>query len=356
MSTLRCHARQMAQLLATTSLTAVLLAGCGERHEAMHAAVHQSIKDAPADTPRSVFHKTSVPRIKAARAAKPDAGDGGSDNLRPPALAKAPANVPESVPGAGPADAPKAGIEKKAARAPVVTPTVAAAPVVMPDAGAKRAADVAPANAPKKVEAAPAAAPKIVTAAPVTAPIVMPAPAPVVIALAPAVQSAGISESRKTAEARREPPAKPVVTLEPAGSGTAPGWTPPVVAADPAASAAVKLAAKPTEITAAPAAPKVNATRNRETREKAEQLMDSGKIVAARLVLREAPNEQDPAMLEALGQTYDPLVLKKYPKVNPTAADASRAAELYVLAISKGRTEAKARLDQLHAHLHRAPQ
>ena len=329
MLTSRCLARPLVLLLTTTSLTAVLLAGCSERRGTMYDATHQSIKDDPYEHPRSVFYRTKVEDVRYP-AQPPLASIGRSaGTTRPSVPADRPATAPEPV-------APRGVPKKQGSEAPNTVP-----------GEATKTAQAAEAPAPvTQSKSAPKAAPVVVATAP-----------PPVAASAPSIVPAEKSESRGTAEARRGAPPSPVVTLEPAAGAAVPNWTPPSVPAVEAAgpSAAVKLASKPTPLAEAPAAPKYNAGRSREMREKMEELLGSGKIIAARTMLREASRDQNPALIEALGQTYDPLVLQKYPKVKPAAADAGKAAELYVLAISKGRTEAKDRLDELRSFLNKAP-
>lgn len=140
------------------------------------------------------------------------------------------------------------------------------------------------------------------------------------------------------------PPAEPVKAATPAER---PAKDAPVVTLVPHPTAAPPvappMAAK--AIATVPAGPPTAADK---ARTRAAELLIDGQILAARRVLADKAVAQDPAVIATLGQTYDPLVLDAFPNLK-ASADADRARELYLLAISKGNVEAKQRLMALEA-------
>ena len=66
----------------------------------------------------------------------------------------------------------------------------------------------------------------------------------------------------------------------------------------------------------------------------------------ARAALVDGNKGQDPALLLALAETYDPIMLKRYPRMSGEA-DMKRAMDLYSQAIAKGSEPAKSALARL---------
>ena len=129
-------------------------------------------------------------------------------------------------------------------------------------------------------------------------------------------------------------PSVPIVTIEPR-------VIPPPAAAPPAAAPAPVVPRPP--VVATPNADTPDVVRARAT-----ELMKIGQVLAARRILSARPLGDDPLVIAALGETYDPLVLEAYPKLKG-AADVQRAMELYLLAVSKGNTDALKRIAALEA-------
>jgi hypothetical protein len=77
-----------------------------------------------------------------------------------------------------------------------------------------------------------------------------------------------------------------------------------------------------------------------------EQLLGTGDLSSARLLLRRAADARDARAAFALAGTYDPLVLSKL-RVRGFAPDASAARDWYQRAVELGSREAAARLDKL---------
>ena len=74
--------------------------------------------------------------------------------------------------------------------------------------------------------------------------------------------------------------------------------------------------------------------------------LSNGDVAAARVLLRRAAEQNDPQALVALGETYDPAVLKRIgvTRFNP---DLAQAREWYRRAADLGSAAAAMRLDQL---------
>jgi hypothetical protein len=122
-------------------------------------------------------------------------------------------------------------------------------------------------------------------------------------------------------------------------------WT----AAGPARAAAAPTApSAPTP--AAPVAPTVAGTLGQEEIailiRRGEQLLETGDLSSARLLLRRAAEARDARAAFALAGTYDPLVLNKL-RVYGFAPDATAARQWYRRAVELGSPEASARLDML---------
>jgi len=107
-------------------------------------------------------------------------------------------------------------------------------------------------------------------------------------------------------------------------------------------------------VAAAPAAPAVAAPLRRPLDRdeiatllrRGKELVASGDLAAARLVLRPAAEAQDAEAALALAATYDPLVLREL-KVFGVTADAAMARDWYEKAKELGSAEAPRRLEKL---------
>jgi hypothetical protein len=122
-------------------------------------------------------------------------------------------------------------------------------------------------------------------------------------------------------------------------------WT----AAGPARAAAAPTA-PPAPTPAAAAAPTVAGTLGPEEIailiRRGEQLLETGDLSSARLLLRPAAEARDARAAFALAGTYDPLVLSKL-RVYGFVPDATAARHWYQRAVELGSPEASARLDML---------
>ncbi len=203
----------------------------------------------------------------------------------------------------------------KAIEAPVVQPPAVTPP---PKAIAPRTETVVPAPAPKAIEVRPSAP------APVAAPSV-PTPAPKVV------------ETRPTAEPRREAPAP---------SAPAPSPTP-----NASSGSGQQIAALPLPV--APSAVQPIDNQVRAVIGRAEGWLKAGNVANARALLSDAAKNDNPELLMALGETYDPLALQRYPRL-AGQADAMRAVDLYGQAAGKGSDAAKAKLNALNAFLQKS--
>jgi hypothetical protein len=121
-------------------------------------------------------------------------------------------------------------------------------------------------------------------------------------------------------------------------------WT----AAGPARAVAPTAPSAP--IPAAPVSPTVAGTLGPEEIavliSRGEQLVETGDLSAARLLLRRAAEARDAGAAFALAGTYDPLVLNKL-RVYGFVPDATAARHWYQRAVELGSPEASARLDML---------
>jgi hypothetical protein len=82
-----------------------------------------------------------------------------------------------------------------------------------------------------------------------------------------------------------------------------------------------------------------------------EELMNSGDVGAARLVLQRAADAGEPRAELALGATYDPIMLDRY-RIRGRPADVAKARAWYEKAQEHGLDEAQRRLDMLASRAH----
>ena len=127
------------------------------------------------------------------------------------------------------------------------------------------------------------------------------------------------------------------------------------IAAHPAVPSAPSVAATP-PATAAPPSPSIGATAPDAAsadeiaalKARADQLVGTGDIVAARGFYERAAEHGDAAAMTAAGKTYDPLFLEEM-RVRGSRGDAGKAAEWYRRADAAGDAEAAQRLKRLIA-------
>lgn len=108
-------------------------------------------------------------------------------------------------------------------------------------------------------------------------------------------------------------------------------------------------AARPVRAASTPEAPAPRTLDPEETAlllRRGEQLIETGDVSSARLLLRRAADARDARAAYALAGTYDPLVLSKL-RVYGVAPDVSAARHWYQMAAELGSREASARLDSL---------
>lgn len=204
----------------------------------------------------------------------------------------------------------------------------------------------------------------------------LPAPRPAIIAAVPIAKPADL---RPTVEGRRGQPIEtPVAAVAPPApqpvapsvispAAAASAAPPPAVAAIivPKASPAATVEAKPAPVVkpapAAVAEPTVQAKvaaltpgeRVRTTLERAQAHLKAGKLANARALLEDAGrSESSGEIMKALAETYDPLVLRQYPRL-AQAGDPARAVMLYSDAVAKGSVAANDQLARLKEHLAR---
>ncbi len=344
---------RLTRLFLTTSLcalTAAALTGCASRREAPDgagAARHISIKDSAADhrlpttAQPSRLHKVAMPAA----------------DLTP--APKAPA---VSMILAEPAK-PMRPVDDRASQLPT---KVATLPPVEPKPAPKSAAIVETAT-PNAAPAEPkppvpvAVTNEVVPPASKTPIIIRPAdgstPSKPPAANAPA-DARPVTEGRRVA-ANAEPaaPAKqpsvvPPPTEPPTTTDAKPAATtvtPPTVAVQPVAPPAVAAASSsPLASKAEPkAAPLVDSQRVTATLASADAYMRAGRYQNARTLLDDSAKGGHPEILQALGETYDPLVLPEmYPKLS-RIGDAPRAIFYYEQAKAKGAKDLDQRLNAL---------
>ena len=268
------------------------------------------------------------------------------------------------------------------APAPQPAPTTAA-PMPLPRVIGV-AAQTAPADADQKalrkglrpkLAAAPAlateSAPTVVSAAPAPA---MPPPAPVQqpakVETAPVQQTTKVeiapaaapkADVRPIAEARRESPS-PVVTVvtKPADIAPAPAPqamalqvmapAPATVVPAPTAASNQQIAALP--LPTAPGTAMPNDQQIKGVLTRSEGWMKAGNIANARALLSDAARGDNPDLLTALAETYDPVALRSYPKLLGQA-DPAKAVEYYSKAAAKGSDAARDRLTSLNQFIHK---
>lgn len=180
----------------------------------------------------------------------------------------------------------------------------------------------APPPRPTVVEVKPQPAP---SPAPVT-PLIQAQPAPPPVPAPAVVASAEISTTL--------PSPIPPLTAPP----TAPPFTPPPAAAPvvtPPAPSAVAPAPKPRT---GPSQAEISAFTTR-----ARELIKSGDIAGARLLLERAASGEDGPALLALAETYDPTVLSRWGVIG-MRPDVERARSLYQKAADHGVPDAKERI------------
>jgi hypothetical protein len=175
------------------------------------------------------------------------------------------------------------------------------------------------------------------------------------VAQAPVTQPA---ESRPTADLRRNAgPTTITVPATPAPAATTPLAT-PKPDAQVAAVAPAKTEPSPAQpVTkpspARPTTPGVSAeptskTPTQRTLQLASLWLAQNNMANARAELADAAKGEDPVLLNALAETYDPIMLKRYPRMSGEA-DVGRAIDLYKQAIAKGFEPAKSALARLQA-------
>ena len=159
------------------------------------------------------------------------------------------------------------------------------------------------------------------------------------VAVAPTREE--ITTAYQNAVQGRAPAATPPAAISP-------GATPPVAAAPPAAA---PVAALPPAPVAEPIVP-VDAIRHLDPSEiasslkRADDLIASGDLAAARLVLRRAANAGDARAAMTLAGTYDPAILQKL-GVHGFVPDVAMARVWYEKAKKFGSAEAPQRLELL---------
>jgi TPR repeat protein len=152
------------------------------------------------------------------------------------------------------------------------------------------------------------------------------------------------AEARATTDLRRNLGPAPVAIVPPAVK-----IADPVVAAPPALAPSAVAPTVP--LRTAVAAPTANVgTGSLKTLNLAGLWLAQNNMTNARAALADATKDNDPTLLNALAETYDPIALKRYPRL-ANEADSARAIELYTLAAAKGSLPAKSSLARLQAAL-----
>jgi hypothetical protein len=149
------------------------------------------------------------------------------------------------------------------------------------------------------------------------------------------------------------PPARPQQPLSTASLPTVNAPV-PVAPTTVAPMGAAPLAGVPPAASPQAAAPSQPTVRNLEPREiasflsRAQDLISSGDLQSARLLLRRAAEAQNARAAFALAETYDPIVLKRFGASAP-AADVTSARSWYEKAREWGAPDAQRQLDALEA-------
>jgi hypothetical protein len=148
-----------------------------------------------------------------------------------------------------------------------------------------------------------------------------------------------LPEQRNTAPAAISEPAAPVVSADPAtAQAPAPG-------AKHDQEAAAPTAAPPRS---APSAPEISDAAAAVLREHAAARIKAGDIPSARLILSRVYERRDPLAALTLGETYDPLVLKRQ-NANTVSfyANVDEARKWYGRAADLGSADAVQRMKEL---------
>ncbi len=378
-----------AALIASTSLTALLLAGCASTytHEGrdVPSAAYTDSRHSPRTKAPVAVHtsrKRVVP-LAAAIPARPAVATPKISVSEPPSVRIADpvtkpvvrADVAKSVPVAVTPEfvksAPAVAMTPNVVEAPksVAVPTLppvatieatieptkpdpvaipqarAAAAPSQPKAAATKAPDVSTAVEAVKVPVPTASEPKttdtkLVEVRPLSqarqapAPITIPATIPATISApaTPQVQAASPSQGAVTPTPQHVAPTQtPLIQASPAG---------------PPAAPMRQSALQPAPVQAAPIA---SQPRANEVITRAADYMAANRIVNARALLEDQAKSGDPAILKALAETYDPLHLRDvYPRL-ARAGDLAKAMAAYEKAVAAGANGLAPRIDALRA-------
>lgn len=312
----------------TAILVSLLLTGCAYRSEHHAAGIgYRSIKDDP--EPRAVDKHAVAPRGITAAPTKPRPKPQATVTPRIlPSVDKAASHKAHAVPATTPA------IEQPKPSAPPAMKSAAATPAPPP------APSVAPPSVP------PPAAPAIAQApvAPSSARSTDQAPA---TQAAPANPQRSEAE-RATVDIRR---GNPAIASAPPAAPTAPLASvepPPAKPAAPPIVIQQKPSAAPAD---APAQPKIAALtddqRVHDTIARAREYMAGGRLINARSLLQDAARDNNPLLLTALAETFDPLHLRdQFPSL-ARSAEPTRALDFYRRASERGSTAAAQKLKSL---------
>ena len=135
------------------------------------------------------------------------------------------------------------------------------------------------------------------------------------------------------------------VMARPPQHAAAPTATPPAAPSTSSVALAPAVAAPPVAVVAPDA---VSADEIAALKVRADQLVATGDIVAARGFYERAAEHGDAAAMTAVGKTYDPLFLEEM-RVRGSRGDAGTAAEWYRRGGAAGDAEATQRLNRLIA-------
>jgi hypothetical protein len=165
-----------------------------------------------------------------------------------------------------------------------------------------------------------------------------PAPAPKPVPVAPLIQ----------AQPPAPPAAAPTVVASAEISTTLPSPIPPLTApvAPPAAASPAPSKSPEAPVTAAPAPkPRTGPSQAEITvlSNRARDLIKSGDIAGARLLLERAASGEDGPALLALAETFDPAVLERWGVIG-VRPDVEKARGLYQKAADRGVTAARERM------------
>lgn len=217
----------------------------------------------------------------------------------------------------------------------------------MPSPATQKIAAAEPPPAPKAPPAIPPPAVTLPTVAPPAVAIAAP-PKPV----APAAEAPAAAE-RTTTDLRRAAP--PVVAAAPPPAvPVAP--TPPPASTEPApvkpaASAIVIQPKAPATEAATSAQPKVAALtdeqRVRDVIARAQEHLTAGRLINARSLLQDAARDNNPLILTALAESYDPLFLRDKRSNLARSGEPTRALEYYRRAAERGSAAAAQKLKTL---------